>query len=71
MKFAGGIPKYVPLRTNPSQNDSKDIDPDANTFFQLDFDELEDAITPQTKLFILNTPHNPTEKCFLKGNYYN
>ncbi|MEV0317308.1 pyridoxal phosphate-dependent aminotransferase [Streptomyces sp. NPDC050658] len=28
--------------------------------FRLDLDELRDAITPRTRLLLLNTPHNPT-----------
>ena len=32
--------------------------------FTFDVDELRDAITPRTKLLLLNTPHNPTGKVF-------
>ncbi|KPC75321.1 aminotransferase, partial [Streptomyces sp. NRRL F-6602] len=28
--------------------------------FRLDLDELRDAVTPRTRLLLLNTPHNPT-----------
>lgn len=28
--------------------------------FRLDLDELRDAVTPRTRLVLLNTPHNPT-----------
>ncbi|MGD6744621.1 pyridoxal phosphate-dependent aminotransferase [Streptomyces sp. BH106] len=28
--------------------------------FRLDLDELRDAITPRTRLLLINTPHNPT-----------
>ncbi|MFI8926973.1 pyridoxal phosphate-dependent aminotransferase [Streptomyces sp. NPDC053474] len=28
--------------------------------FSLDLDELRDAVTPRTRLLLLNTPHNPT-----------
>ena len=34
------------------------------TGFQFDLDELRGAITPSTKLLLLNTPHNPTGKVF-------
>lgn len=34
--------------------------PDAGGRFALDLDEFADAITPRTKLLLLNTPHNPT-----------
>lgn len=32
----------------------------ADRRFRLDLDELRDAITPHTRLLLLNTPHNPT-----------
>ena len=47
--FAGGVPRVVPL--NP---------PD----WSFDKLELERAFTDKTKLFLLNTPHNPTGKVF-------
>ena len=47
--FAGGVPKVVPLRP-----------PD----WTFDPDELTAAFTDKTKLFLLNTPHNPTGKVF-------
>ena len=28
--------------------------------YQVDWDEVKDAITPRTKMLIINTPHNPT-----------
>ena len=45
IQFAGGIRRAVTLRT-----------PD----FRLDLAELEEAITPATKLMLINSPHNPT-----------
>jgi aspartate/methionine/tyrosine aminotransferase len=47
--LAGGTPVYVTLHK-----------PD----FSFDFEELENAVSPKTKLLILNTPHNPTGKVF-------
>jgi N-succinyldiaminopimelate aminotransferase len=47
--MAGGIRKAVTLRA-----------PD----FALDLDALRRAITPRTRLLLLNTPHNPTGKVF-------
>ncbi|MEZ4520110.1 MAG: methionine aminotransferase [Thermomicrobiales bacterium] len=47
--FAGGIPKVVTLRP-PT--------------WSFDRDELRNAFTDKTKLFLLNTPHNPTGKVF-------
>ena len=34
----------------------------------LDIDALKKAITPQTKILILNSPHNPTGKVCILGN---
>ncbi|MFG2498507.1 pyridoxal phosphate-dependent aminotransferase [Streptomyces sp. NPDC048441] len=47
--LAGG--KRVPVTLRPDAADSR---------FRLDLDELRDAITPRTRLLLLNTPHNPT-----------
>jgi methionine transaminase len=43
--LAGGVPVYVRLKY-----------PD----YHVDWNEVKDAITPKTKLLILNSPHNPT-----------
>ena len=51
VQMAGGVPKYVPLRLNS-----------VTGMWDLDFTELENAITEETKLLLLNTPHNPTGK---------
>jgi N-succinyldiaminopimelate aminotransferase len=45
IQFAGGVRVPVTLRA-----------PD----FRLDVDRLHDAVTPRTRLILLNTPHNPT-----------
>lgn len=45
IQMAGGIRRPVTLRA-----------PD----FRLDLDELAAAVTPRTRLILLNTPHNPT-----------
>ncbi|QES49324.1 putative succinyldiaminopimelate transaminase DapC [Streptomyces venezuelae] len=34
--------------------------PSADGIFSLDLDELRNAVTPRTRLLLLNTPHNPT-----------
>jgi N-succinyldiaminopimelate aminotransferase len=47
--MAGATRRVVPLR--PPQ-------------WQLDIDELSAAITPRTRLLLLNSPHNPTGKVF-------
>ena len=51
VQMAGGVAKYVPLRLNAETRK-----------WDLDMSELEAAITPRTKLMLLNTPHNPTGK---------
>lgn len=51
IKMAGGIPKPVTMHA-----------PD----FVIDQKELEAAITPKTKMLILNNPHNPTGKVWSK-----
>jgi len=50
--MAGGVSRYVPMRPNELGK------------WELDFDELHAAITPKTKLVMLNNPNNPTGKCF-------
>ncbi|MFB7321710.1 pyridoxal phosphate-dependent aminotransferase [Streptomyces sp. NPDC056190] len=47
--MAGG--KRVPVTLRPHQEGAG---------FRLDLDELRDAVTPRTRLLLLNTPHNPT-----------
>lgn len=51
IKMAGGIPVPVTMHA-----------PD----FTVNQDELQKAITPKTKLLILNNPHNPTGKVWSK-----
>lgn len=55
----GGVPVHVPLSAGS---------------FRLDHQRLADAITPQTRLIVLNTPHNPSgatltadDLAFLRG----
>jgi aspartate/methionine/tyrosine aminotransferase len=50
--MAGGTPRFVPLRAP-----AWDFDPA----------ELAAAITPRTRLLLLNTPHNPTGKVFTRA----
>lgn len=61
VRMAGGKPIFVPLRPQG------DIHLGASRVFTLDLDELENAVTPATKILILNTPHNPTGKMFSRG----
>jgi aspartate aminotransferase len=46
VSFIGAVPKHVTLREE--------------TGFRLDLDELRAAITPKTRMLIINTPQNPT-----------
>ncbi|CCM04832.1 uncharacterized protein FIBRA_07025 [Fibroporia radiculosa] len=59
--FNGGIPVYVPLHPQAS------VDNPAKNEWLIDFDELERAITPRTKMIIVNTPHNPVGKVFTRA----
>nr|XP_018900444.1 PREDICTED: kynurenine--oxoglutarate transaminase 3-like isoform X1 [Bemisia tabaci] len=56
---AGGTPVFVPLR-----NKGKSSDCASSRDWVLDPDELTRAFSNKTKLFILNTPHNPLGKVF-------
>lgn len=47
--LAGGKTIHLPLITSTSNPD-----------FHIDYDRLKEAITPKTRLIILNFPHNPT-----------
>ncbi|MBW0470785.1 hypothetical protein O181_010500 [Austropuccinia psidii MF-1] len=60
--FCDGKPVYVPLRPPPNasrQNVS-------SKEWKLNINDLKAAITPKTKIIILNTPHNPIGKVFDK-----
>jgi len=50
IRLAGAIPVAVPMRT-PT---------DADPYYRVDWQHVHDAITPRTRLLILNFPHNPT-----------
>jgi len=52
--LTGGTRRVVTLRPPES----------GQTGFQFDLDELRAAVTPNTKVLLLNTPHNPTGKVF-------
>ena len=60
--LCGGVPKFVSLVTDLGVERKT-----ANDVFKFDFDALEAAITPRTKVLVLNTPHNPTGKMFTRG----
>ena len=54
--LVGATPVGVPLRRVRDTGHTSD--------YELDVAELERAITPRSKLLVLNTPHNPTGKVF-------
>lgn len=47
--LAGGVTRHLPLVTTAARPD-----------FHIDWERLADALTPKTRLIILNFPHNPT-----------
>jgi len=57
--FNGGKPVYIPL--HPPSKDN--LHPTSNDW-TIDFAELRNAVTPRTKMIIVNTPHNPVGKVF-------
>ncbi|KAI0939718.1 hypothetical protein AcV5_001042 [Taiwanofungus camphoratus] len=57
--FNGGKPVYVPLHPPDATKDK----PTSNDW-TIDFDELKRAISPRTKMIIVNTPHNPVGKVY-------
>jgi len=52
--MAGGIARFVPLNAPDDDHDEWWFDPD----------DLHAAVSPSTRLILLNTPHNPTGKVF-------
>ncbi len=52
--LAGGVRRPVTLRP----------DPDSDGRFSFDADELRQAVGPQTRMIIVNSPHNPTGTVF-------
>lgn len=53
VQMAGGTSSFVPIR----------CDAESGTW-KFDINELANAITPNTRILLLNTPHNPTGKVF-------
>jgi cystathionine beta-lyase len=63
------VPVYPPILSAPKywtcRLGTTRMVNDANAW-QIDFDDLEAAMDPQTRLFILCNPHNPTGRVFRK-----
>ncbi|KAI8319511.1 PLP-dependent transferase [Martensiomyces pterosporus] len=62
--MAGGKPVYVPLRVQTSKDPAVDVI--SSDDWKLDMGELESAITKNTRILVLNTPHNPVGKVFTR-----
>ncbi|EGV63590.1 arylformamidase [Yamadazyma tenuis] len=60
IEMTGAKVKYVNLKY-PSKFDSENVTGDD---WEVDWDQLEGAITPKTKIIVINTPHNPIGKVF-------
>ncbi|KAJ2497425.1 arylformamidase [Coemansia sp. RSA 2052] len=61
--MSGGKPVYVPLRVQSAGKDpSKEVI--SSHDWKLDMDELEAAINENTRIIVVNTPHNPIGKVF-------
>ena len=61
--MAGGVIKYVPL--SPPTNGS--IQKTSSADWTLSSSALSSAITPKTRMLVLNTPHNPIGKIFSRS----
>ncbi|KAK3320649.1 pyridoxal phosphate-dependent transferase [Cercophora scortea] len=62
IEMPGGKIVYVPMHP-PKEGGVKTL---SAAEWSIDFDELERAITPRTKMLVLNTPHNPVGKVYSK-----
>lgn len=60
IEMPGGKCVYVPL--HPPKDAATRTSPAAD--WSIDFSELEAAITPRTRMLVLNSPHNPIGKVF-------
>ncbi|CDO69417.1 hypothetical protein BN946_scf184791.g12 [Trametes cinnabarina] len=62
--FNGGKPVYVPLHPSAETVPGRKV---GKRSWTIDFDELRRAITPRTKMIVLNSPHNPLGKVFSRA----
>ena len=63
IEMPGGTIRYVPLQ--PPSNGATQKTSAAD--WTLDLKALENAITPKTRMIVLNSPHNPVGKVFSKS----
>ncbi|CAK7268654.1 arylformamidase [Sporothrix epigloea] len=62
IEMAGGNIIYVPM--HPPSDGAERTSSAGN--WTVNFDELASAVTPRTKMIVINTPHNPVGKVFSK-----
>ncbi|KAK4228942.1 pyridoxal phosphate-dependent transferase [Podospora fimiseda] len=62
IQMPGGKIVYVPMHP-PEEGKNKTLSAGE---WKIDFDQLRKAITPRTKMLVLNTPHNPVGKVYSK-----
>ncbi|RYO99730.1 hypothetical protein DL763_001338 [Monosporascus cannonballus] len=62
IEMPGGKIVYVPL-SPPKDGATRTC---SSAEWTVDFEKLEKAITPKTKMIVINTPHNPVGKVFSK-----
>lgn len=60
VQMAGATPVYIPFRSRSNCAIATASD------LCIDLEELESAVTERTRMFILNTPHNPLGKVFTR-----
>ncbi|KAJ6029498.1 hypothetical protein N7444_012485 [Penicillium canescens] len=60
IEMPGGTIRYVPLQ--PPKDGATRTSPASE--WTINFEELEKAINPKTKMIVLNSPHNPVGKVF-------
>ncbi|ETV75733.1 hypothetical protein H257_10109 [Aphanomyces astaci] len=61
-----GVPLEMNAATKAKYNDPHCYDKFSSKDLTIDLAKLEASITPNTKMIVLNTPHNPTGKVFSK-----
>jgi kynurenine--oxoglutarate transaminase/cysteine-S-conjugate beta-lyase/glutamine--phenylpyruvate transaminase len=67
--MAGATVRYVPLKmtSNLDERASADTAHPRKQGWSFDIADFEAALTPQTRMVILNTPHNPSGKRFSRA----
>lgn len=60
IEMTGAKVKYVDFKF-PTKFNSENVTGDD---WEVDFEQLEAAVTPKTKMIVINTPHNPIGKVF-------